>query len=86
MESYIKDKEPLDMSSIVELSVTRSFSKKIQIEQYEPIEVFASFSARLTGGCEEVDAKAISRQLYELATAEVGRDIDSYYRSNKKPF
>ena len=57
------------MGKIVEIS--RSFSRKIQIEQYEPVEIFASYKGELDGNESDEEIKHFSTRLYILAEKDV---------------
>lgn len=81
-----KTEKFLSLDLIDQVQITRSFSKKVQINQYEPIEVFASAQAILKGGQSEADIQTVSRELNALAIKEVERDLKSYYLSHKSPF
>lgn len=66
------------------VEVTRSYSRKIQIKQFEPVDVFCSFKAEVTEDC---DIKAVSNQLYydcRLMVAEEIRDLQSQVEKSKK--
>ena len=66
--------------------ITRSFSRKRQLDQYEPIEAFASFQAEVEEGLSEQDLTDISQRLHRFAEAEVERDIENYIKNSKPPF
>lgn len=51
--------------------ITRSFSRKIQIEQYEPIEIFASYKGEFDGTETPEQIKQFSEHLYTLAEKDV---------------
>ena len=57
------------MPKIVEIS--RSFSRKIQIEQYEPVDIFASYRGELDGTETEEEIKKFSHDLSALAQRDV---------------
>lgn len=78
--------ELLNMEKIEQIQITRSFSRKVQVKQYEPIDYFASFQAVLREGATEKDVLEVSYQLNSLATKEVEKTIKSYYESNVAPF
>jgi hypothetical protein len=54
------------------IEVSRSFSAKIQIKQFEPIETFASYKAEVD---EKDDLQKVSNDLYERAMNDVGMTI-----------
>ena len=58
-----------------EVEISRSFSRKIQKEQFEPIEVFASVKALAAGGA---DLNAISENLNAWVVDQVERDLEKY--------
>ena len=51
--------------------ISRSFSRKIQIEQYEPVEIFASYKGELDGTENEEEIKKFSHDLSALAQRDV---------------
>ena len=51
--------------------ISRSFSRKIQIEQYEPVEIFASYKGELNGDESDEEIKQFSTRLYVLAEKDV---------------
>lgn len=57
------------MPKITEIS--RSFSRKIQIEQYEPVEIFSSYKGELDGNESDEEIKQFSNRLYVLAEKDV---------------
>lgn len=57
------------MGKIVEIS--RSFSRKIQIEQYEPVDIFSSYKGELDGTESEEEIKKFSHDLSALAQRDV---------------
>lgn len=80
------DDKRISLDLIDQVSITRSFSKKIQISQYEPVDCFSSYTAVLKWGVSESDIMKVSSQLNRLAIAQVESDINSYYTSHKSPF
>lgn len=53
------------------IEISRSFSRKIQIEQYEPIEIFASYKGELDGSETPEQIQQFSAHLYALAERDV---------------
>lgn len=51
--------------------ISRSYSRKIQIEQYEPVEIFASYKGELDGNETPEEIKQFSIRLYVLAEKDV---------------
>lgn len=80
------DRKRLSLELIDQVQVTRSFSKKVQIAQYEPVDVFASFTATIKGGVSELDVLKVSSELNKLAVTTVESDMNSYYTAHVKPF
>lgn len=60
----------------MKLEISRSFSRKKQIRQFEPIDVFCSAKTEFEGELEE--AAEISNQLYEFCVGQVTADIDRF--------
>lgn len=56
------------------IEISRSFSRKIQLKQYEPAEFFASRKVE----CDEKEAEEWGKRLIAECIAEVERDIESY--------
>lgn len=66
-------------------SVTRSFSRKIQVKQFEPMDVFSSHGMQIPE--EEATPEKIgevSAQLFNLAKQDVEKDIENYLNSPKE--
>lgn len=59
---------------IKDITISRSFSAKKQIKEYEPIEVFSSRSVVMEGTEEE--QQALSDKLYEQCLNEVGIELN----------
>ena len=60
-------------------SITRSFSRKVQIKQYEPVDFFSSHGEQIPDeeATPELVAE-ISAKLYKLAKTDVEQDIQNY--------
>ena len=58
----------------MKLEISRSFSRKLQVKQYEPAEFFASYKTE----CEEKDAEKISQELFELCRRDVEASAEKY--------
>lgn len=84
-KSLIRNEKLLPLDVISQVQITRSFSRKIQLEQYEPIEVFASVQATLIEGLSEDEVVRVSKELDAFVKDEVARDIAQYERL-KPPF
>ena len=76
----------INLDKVEQLTVTRSFSRKVQMDQYEPIESFASAQAILKPDATEADLNKASIELNDFAVREVERAIDEYIRRTKPPF
>jgi len=76
----------ISLDLIDQVQVTRSFSRKVQIVQYEPIDIFASYTAVLKKGVSDQDIKKVSNELNELSIKAVESDIEKYYVTHVKPF
>ena len=59
------------MAKVIEVS--RSFSRKIQLNQFEPIELFCSYKATLDEGD---DLEKVSHELYRRAMNDVFVEIE----------
>lgn len=78
--------ERIDLSKVEQTTVTRSFSRKVQVDQYEPIEVFASVQAILKPEATEVDINKLSLELNDFAIRQVESGIREYIGRTKPPF
>jgi len=79
----------MKLDNIEQLEVARSFSRKIQVNQYEPIELFASFKALLKPGTTAEDMQQLSGELNKLAVNAVEHDLKKYKEDlilNEPPF
>jgi len=65
------------------ISITRSFSKKVQVKQYEPCDFFCSITEELISPSKE-QIDECSKKLWEYCKAEVERDSSEYINSIKK--
>lgn len=60
-------------------SITRSFSRKVQIKQFEPMDLFSSHNENIPLEQATPDKIAeVSARLYSLAKQDVERDIKDY--------
>lgn len=85
-KSLIQKEYPLDLDSIETIEVVRSFSRKVQLEQYQPIEAFSSYKAILKADTSREKINQISQQLSELAKRDVWEETDRVQRETKQPF
>jgi hypothetical protein len=69
------------MSNPMMIEVAVSFARKIQVNQFEPADFFASRKAEVL----YEDAAAVSETLYLECVAEVERRAEQYWKS-KHPF
>lgn len=74
------------MEAIEQIEVARSFSKTMQVKQYEPINAFASYKAVLKPGTTQKEVEAISSALYKMAVRAVERDILNTAEKHTAPF
>lgn len=63
------------------MKIIRSFSKKMQLRQYEPIESFCSIEKEITD-LEGLDY--VSRELDTLCRSEVERTLNQYRLADRK--
>jgi nucleoid-associated protein YejK len=54
------------------IEVSRSYSKKVQIKQFEPIDAFCAAKAEV----DKKDMIKISKELFEFCRNQVEKDID----------
>ncbi len=76
----------LSLDVIEQVQITRSFSRKVQLNQYEPMDCFCSVQTVLKAGVSEDDISKVSRELDAMAKKEVDRSIENYYTAHKPPF
>ncbi len=62
------------MSEDKKIEISRSFSRKIQVSQYEPAEFFASYKS----DCLLKDAEKVSKELYALCKRDVEHSVDKF--------
>ena len=87
-EKAIRDMQPTPQPERVkivttmlnEVEITRSFSRKVQQSQYEPIEMFASVKANVA---KDADLNTISEQLQAWAVDQVEKDLEKYNQPKK---
>ncbi len=82
----VKKEPEIDTKLVEEISISRSFSRKIQLAQYEPIEVFSSYSAKAVKGISNEGIKKLSQQLFNKAVHDTERDANEYFKLKTKPF
>ncbi len=67
---------------MAKIIITRSFAKKVQLKQYEPIDVFCSVQAEVN----ELDMVNVSETLDAFCKEEVEKSLDKYTsKGNVKP-
>jgi hypothetical protein len=86
MKTEVNTEPEIDTDLVKEVSISRSFSRKIQIEQFEPIEVFSSYSATAKKGISNEGIKKLSQQLFNKAVYDTEKNAEEYYKMKKKPF
>ena len=65
-------------------TISRSFSRKIQPEQYQPCEFFASYSEELPGDTDPEAMQRISTLLYGFAKNDVEQATIDYKNEKSK--
>jgi len=63
------------LKNIEQIEVVRSYSKKVQLKQFEPIDLFSSYKAILKSGVSEEEIKKISQWLFDKAKDDVDTDL-----------
>lgn len=86
MDKSFGKPERLDLENIDQIEVVRSFSKKIQLKAYEPIDIFASYKAIVKKGATPEQIDAISQDLHRQAVKDVEFEITNQFTANNKPF
>jgi hypothetical protein len=61
--------------------ISRSFSKTIQLNEYEPIQSFCSITAE----CDEKTVEEVSKSIYQLCKAIVELEIEEARVDKNKP-
>ena len=64
--------------------ISRSFSRKIQPEQYQPCEFFASYSEEIPAETTKEEMQRTSAILYDMARSDVEQAIIDYKREQFK--
>ncbi|KKL48014.1 hypothetical protein LCGC14_2329790 [marine sediment metagenome] len=59
------------------IEISRSFSRKLQVKQYEPAEFFCSAKQE----CDEKDVVDVSAKLDKICQDEVGKTISKFIKS-----
>jgi len=86
MEKSLIKTQQLNLENIEQIEVVRSFSKKIQLKQFEPIDIFASYKAVVKQGTSPEEIDAISQDLHRQAVKDVEFDINNQFKANNNPF
>ena len=66
----------MKLDLIEHIEVSRSYSKRVQEAQYEPVEYFSSYTAIVKPGATEEEIKLISEDLAERVEDEVMEKIN----------
>jgi len=77
---------PIALEGIEQIQISRSFSRKKQIAQYEPVDIFASVQATLKPGATAEYIQDVSERLNQFAVKTVEKDLDQYVKSHTSPF
>lgn len=86
IRKFPSNKLEIDMSKVKELEISRSFSMKIQLKQFEPIDVFAAHKAVLEPGTTADEAAEISTGLHNACVRQVERDMQNIRDTRVAPF
>lgn len=76
----------MHLDNVEKVTITRSFSHKIQLNQYEPMEASCSISAELGPLIDEAEIAKRSQELHQFCQEQVVKDLESSYKSLKPPF
>ena len=68
----------------LKLIITRSFSKKVQIKTYEPIDIFCSATQSFESFLEPEESKKISEGLFKFCKEEVEKSLKECVEAAKK--
>ena len=68
----------------LKITISRSFSRKIQPEQYQPCEFFASYSEEILANTEPETMQRVSALLYGFAKTDVEQAIIDYKNEKSK--
>ena len=85
LDSIPYKKVILNLKNVEQIEVARSFSKKVQLKQFEPIDLFASYKAIMKPGSTQVDIDEVSRQLFDKCEEDVEKDLESHITNNTSP-
>jgi hypothetical protein len=79
------EKQNLNLEKVEHIEISRSFSRKVQLKAFEPIDLFASYTAVMKAGATQEDINMVSNQLFEKAKADVEKQLSSYKLDNTNP-
>ena len=65
-------------------TISRSFSRKLQISQYEPVEVFASYTEEVPAETDTEEIERVSAFLYDMAKSDVEMDVRKLLNEKSK--
>ena len=83
----VKDKEyNIKLEAVEHIEISRSFSRKVMLKPYEPIDIFSSYTAIMKDGATQQEIEEVSNQLFEKAKADVEKELESYTLNTKQPF
>ena len=67
----------------LKVTISRSFSRTIQIKQYEPAQFFANYSMEYPVGKEGIELQNESETLYKMAKFDVQKSMKEYLEEIK---
>lgn len=79
------EKQNISLDKVEHIEISRSFSRKVQIRAYEPVDLFASYTAVMKDGATQEDIDMVSNQLFLKAKADVEKELHNYKLDNTNP-
>lgn len=70
--------------SNLKMNICRSYVRKLNIGNFQTVDIFASFTEEILVG-DESKAREVSRRLFDLAKREVYKDVENELGSDKPP-
>jgi len=71
----------ITLDKVENIEISRSYSRKLQVKQYEPMEVFSSYKAVMKPQATNEEINQVSQELYSKAKDEVDTEIEYAYQA-----
>jgi uncharacterized protein YicC (UPF0701 family) len=73
----------MNLKKVENIEISRSYSRTIQLAQYEPMTQFSSYKAIMKPGSTDEEIKEVSEELYQRCEEEVDHIIESFKNPGK---